>query len=35
MVTQAYLEDAIEEALDGIEPDFPEIPAVGTPIIWK
>jgi peroxiredoxin len=35
MVTQAYLEDAIEEALDGIEPDFPEIPASGTPIIWK
>jgi peroxiredoxin len=35
MVTQAYLEDAIEEALDGIEPDFPEIPAFGTPIIWK
>jgi peroxiredoxin len=35
MVTQAYLEDAIEEALDGIEPDFPEIAAVGTPIIWK
>jgi peroxiredoxin len=35
MVTQAYLEDAIEEALDGIEPDFPEIPAIGTPIVWK
>lgn len=35
MVTQAYLEDAIEEALDGIEPDFPEIPSVGTPILWK
>lgn len=35
MVTQAYLEDAIEEALDGIEPDFPFIPAFGTPIIWK
>ncbi len=35
MVTQAYLEDAIEEALDGIEPDFPEIHATGTPIIWK
>lgn len=35
MVTQAYLEDAIEEALDGIEPDFPEIPTNGSPIIWK
>jgi peroxiredoxin len=35
MVTQAYLEDAIEEALDGIEPDYSEIPAIGTPIIWK
>lgn len=35
MVTQAYLEDAIEESLDGIEPDFPEITANGTPIIWK
>lgn len=34
-VTQAYLEDAIEEALDGMEIDFPEIPAIGTPIIWK
>lgn len=34
-VTSAYLEDAIEEALDGMEIDFPEIPAVGTPIIWK
>ncbi len=34
-VTQAYLEDAIEEALDGMEIDFPEIPPVGTPIIRK
>ena len=34
-VTQAYLEDAIEEALDGMEIDFPEIPSNGTPIIWK
>jgi len=34
-VTQAYLEDAIEEALDGMEIDFPEIPTNGTPIIWK
>lgn len=35
MVTQAYLEDAIEEALDGIESDFPDISAHGIPIIWK
>ncbi|NDC31509.1 MAG: thioredoxin family protein [Bacteroidetes bacterium] len=35
MVTAAFLEDAIEEALDGIEPDFPEVEAVGTPIVWK
>lgn len=34
-VTVAYLEDAIEEALDGMDIDFPEIPAVGDPIIWK
>ena len=35
MVTSVYLEDAIEEALDGMEIDYPEIPAIGTPIIWK
>ena len=34
-VTSAYLEDAIEEALDGMEIDFPEIPCNGNPIIWK
>ncbi|MFN4083249.1 MAG: thioredoxin family protein [Bacteroidia bacterium] len=34
-VTRVYLEDAIEAALDGIEVDYPEIPAVGDPIIWK
>lgn len=34
-VTQAYLEDAIEETLDGMEIDFPEINTNGTPIIWK
>lgn len=34
-VTGAYLEDAIEEALDGMEIDYPEIPATGTAIIWK
>jgi peroxiredoxin len=36
LVTQAYLEDAIEYSLDGIEVDFPEIPVTeGEPIIWK
>jgi len=35
MVTQVYLEDAIEETLDGMEIDFPETKSVGTPIIWK
>jgi peroxiredoxin len=34
-VTAAYLEEAIEEALDGMEIDFPEIPTNGTPIVWK
>ncbi|AMS26985.1 hypothetical protein AEM51_08110 [Bacteroidetes bacterium UKL13-3] len=34
-VTGAYLEDAIEEALDGMEIDFPEIPTNGSPIVWK
>ncbi|MCU0440984.1 MAG: thioredoxin family protein [Bacteroidia bacterium] len=34
-VTSAYLEDAIEETLDGMEIDFPEIPNNGTPIVWK
>lgn len=33
MVTQAWLEEAIDSALDGIEVDFPEIDAVGCPII--
>ncbi len=31
-VTRVYLEDAIEYALDGIEVDFPEIPAKGCDI---
>jgi peroxiredoxin len=35
MVTRVYLEDAIEDALDGLEIDFPEIPAVGCSIKWK
>lgn len=34
-VTTAYLEEAIEEALDGMDIDFPEIESNGTPIIWK
>jgi peroxiredoxin len=34
-VTAAYLEEAIEEALDGMEIDFPEVPVNGSPIIWK
>jgi len=34
-VTSTYLEDAIEDALDGMDVDFPEISAVGTPIVWK
>jgi peroxiredoxin len=35
MVGTVYLEDAIEETLDGMEIDFPETQAEGTPIIWK
>ncbi len=35
LVTRVYLEDAIEYCLDGLEVDFPEIPAEGCPIIWK
>jgi len=35
MVTQVYLEDAIEDTLDGMETDFPEEPAVGCSIKWK
>jgi peroxiredoxin len=34
-VTSAYLEDAIEESLDGMDIDFPEIPSNGTDILWK
>lgn len=33
-VTRVYLEDAIEAALDGIEVDFPYIPAVGCSVKW-
>jgi glutathione peroxidase-family protein len=35
MVTRVYLEDAIEYTLDGLEVDFPEVPAVGCSIKWK
>lgn len=35
MVTRVYLEDAIEYTLDGLEVDFPEVPAVGCTIKWK
>lgn len=35
MVTAVYLEDAIEETLDGMEIDFPETAPEGTPILWK
>lgn len=34
-VMRVYLEDAIEYALDGLEIDYPEIPAVGCSIKWK
>lgn len=34
-VMRVYLEDAIEFALDGLEIDYPEIPAVGCTIKWK
>lgn len=33
-VTRVYLEDALEAALDGLEVDFPEIPAAGCSIKW-
>ena len=35
LVTRVYLEDAIEYCLDGLEVDFPEVPAIGCPITWK
>jgi peroxiredoxin len=35
MVTRVFLEDAIEYTLDGMEPDYTEIPAVGCSIKWK
>lgn len=35
MVTRVYLEDAIEYTLDGMEPDYTEVPPVGCSIKWK
>jgi peroxiredoxin len=36
LATRVYLEDAIEYCLDGLEVDFPEIPATACcPIVWK
>jgi peroxiredoxin len=35
MVTRVFLEDAIESTLDGMEPDYTEIPAVGCSVKWK
>ena len=35
MVTRVFLEDAIEYTLDGMEPDYAEIPAVGCSVKWK
>jgi peroxiredoxin len=34
-VTRVYLEDALECTLDGIDVDYPEIPAIGCGIKWK
>jgi peroxiredoxin len=34
-VMKVYLEDAIEYCLDGVEIDYPEIPAAGCTIKWK
>lgn len=34
-VMLAYLEDAIEYCLDGLDIDYPEMPAVGCDITWK
>jgi len=35
MVTRVFLEDAIENTLDGMEPDYTELPAVGCSVKWK
>lgn len=34
-VMMAYLEDAIEYCLDGIDIDYPELPAQGCDILWR
>lgn len=34
-VMMAYLEDAIEYCLDGVDIDYPEMPGPGCDIIWK
>lgn len=34
LVMNVYLEDAIEYTLDGLEVDYPEIPAVGCSVKW-
>jgi peroxiredoxin len=34
-VMMAYLEDAIEYCLDGLDIDYPELPANGCDILWK
>lgn len=34
-VMMAYLEDAIEYCLDGIDIDYPELTPVGCDIVWK
>jgi thioredoxin-related protein len=34
-VMMAYLEDAIEYCLDGIDIDYPELPPQGCGILWK
>lgn len=35
MVTRVYLEDAIEDALDGVDVDFPYIAPTGCSVKWK
>ncbi len=35
IVTMAYLEDAIEASLDGVDADYPEIEAQGCKIIYQ
>ena len=35
LVTRVHLEDAIEYCLDGLEIDYPEVPAVGCSVKWK